>query len=144
LQLTLEPSEQLLQSRDGLLCLIRPRRIDFGPLDGLLDLMDGLFQALSLAIKVNLHVSTVWKHTYFFTPFCLPRLWLGTTQSASAWRHFSHRAWPAGRLQRILLRRQFRHAGCFAGPVVFPCPSIGASESIQLLPRIVARDSVIA
>lgn len=73
LKLRLEPSEQFLQARNGLLRIIRSRRIDLGPLDGLLDLMDSLLQAFSLATKVNLHAPVLGKYTYFFTPFCLPR-----------------------------------------------------------------------
>ena len=55
--------------------------------------------------------------THFFVPFALPSWLFGTIQSVDWAEHFSQRSWPAGRLHRILLRRQFRHAGCLPGPL---------------------------
>lgn len=80
-----------------------------------LRLLSNLSQQMQVRVTLN-------KQTHFFTPFCRPKWWLGTMHSTLVCRHFSHRAWPGGRLQRILLRRQFRHAGCF------PCGAVVDAE----------------
>lgn len=76
LQLTLKASQQLLEIRDGLLCIAGPRLINLGPLDGLLDLVDCLLQPLTFTVQTQsarTQSSASPRRTYFLTPFCRPR-----------------------------------------------------------------------